>query len=98
VGPRRAEEVDVPTHGSGPDAGMAPPDRQGGGPLLRVRRDPEPSAPDGCRLCGGDEEEVGGYLDGQELLRGGSEVLGTEGVRDLPPGLHGFQLSRRNAN
>jgi len=52
-------------------AGMAMPDWEGGGPLLRVRKNPERGALVGGRMRGREEEEVGGSLDRQRILCGG---------------------------
>jgi len=54
---------------------MATSDRQSGRPLLWIRGDTECGTPPRVRVHGGEEEEVGGHLDGPNFLRGGGEFL-----------------------
>ena len=57
----------MPTHGEGPDAGVDAPDREKGGPLFRMRRDPECGTSHWGGIRGGEDTEVGGDLVGSRI-------------------------------
>jgi len=71
-----APGVELLTYRQGTDEGVVTQDRESGGSLLCMRSNTECGTLTGVGLCRGQTKEAGGYLDGQRILCGGSEIFG----------------------